>query len=252
MPPRTALLNVLLARGDDLDVTPVGNPRVIAESHQPVLDQDHTLNRRVRLVEIRDCLGQFETGHYVRQNGNSIPQRLTDETLAIRLIRQRQHRLGVSMVDKAVRQKGVNERLDRRHGSRRVKEIPPELVDHRVVVERVQQPKVSQLAQVHRRHPAGFDPRQIPAPALDVDRVDFVATDRSERSFQRHVAAAVKNQFGFPTDQVGRIEPECEVLAVPVAPPFDRLQGSLIVPAVFHARSSLRIARSKGAILILA
>ena len=95
--------------------------------------------------------------------------------LAVRLIGEREHRGRMGVIDEFVRQEGVQQRLDRRIGRRRIHQIDALVIHHVFVGEARQREQAAQRRELHRRQARRLDVAHVPARALDADDIDGLA-----------------------------------------------------------------------------
>ena len=135
------------------------------------------------------------------------------------------------MVDEAVGQEGVEERLDRRIRSPGVEEVSPELVHHLLVGELRQAAQAPQMRQIDGGQPRWLDRVEVPAAALHEERFAAIAEKRRNGSLERRVPAAVHDEVGVLADEAGGVDTERERLtpARSVAPEI--LLGFPVRPA---------------------
>ena len=113
----------------------------------------------------------------------------------------------MGMVDEFVRQKGMQQRFDRRVGRRCIQQIDPLRVDHILVTERRQCRQFADRLQPDRRQAGRFDIAQIPAAALDAQHRRVFTQHIGHDGFDRRIAAAMQDQPLFVAQQAGGIDP---------------------------------------------
>ena len=107
--------------------------RRVTKGEQAMIDQYQSLDLRVFLVCFCRGFRQVESRHDVRHHAQLVAVNFLADFFGIRLVGNYQNGVGVRMVDKLVRQKGVQQRFHRRIGRRRVQQVRPLVVDHRLV-----------------------------------------------------------------------------------------------------------------------
>jgi hypothetical protein len=77
----------------------------------------------MRLERVRAPLGEREAGHDVRDPDEAIAEDASADLLAVRLVGDREDRVGVRVIDEARREEGVKQRLDARGRRARVEQV---------------------------------------------------------------------------------------------------------------------------------
>ena len=223
---------------DVLDHPLVTRAGVGREGEEPVLEEHHPVRVRLALEHLGGQLRQPEPGHHVWHHHHSIAEGLADQPGAIRLVGERQDRIRVGVVDEGVRQEGVQQRLHRRVGGGGVEEVRAQLVHHLLVGERLQFPQPSQPAQVDRGEPLRLDGVEVPAAALDAERLEAIAEQVLLRHLHGGVPAAVHDQVGFCADQPRRVDAQRKRIAAARRIPVAELSGLAVGPAALHGAKS--------------
>jgi hypothetical protein len=213
-PPLDPLGDVALGLIDDRDVAIVAGAGVVAERQEPMPGQHQTLHVPGLLEELRGPLGELEPGHDVGDEHEPLPVDLAHERLGVRLVRDRQDRVGVRVIDVAVRKEGVEQRLYGRVGSIGVHETSPQLRHHRLVVEPLEIPQAPKPRQKHRGESLGLDRGQVPAALLDVQDLDLVTEKVRRRRLDGRIPPAVKDEVRVGADQSRSVDAQRERLAV--------------------------------------
>ena len=131
-----ALLEPFLGHGDELDHPVVGGLRVVGEGEDAVLQHHHALDIRVLVEDLLGLLGQPEARHDVGHQRHPVAVEFAQDLRAvIRLVGQREHRVGMGMVDELVRQEGMQQRFHRRVRRLRIQQVAALGVDHVLVRE---------------------------------------------------------------------------------------------------------------------
>ena len=97
---------------------------------------------------------------------------------AARLVGDDERDVGVRVIDEAMRQERVQQRLDRRVGRAGVEEVGAQLVHHLLVRQRVEAAQPAEVPQVDGGKSGRLDGVEVPAAALDEERLDPVADQR--------------------------------------------------------------------------
>ena len=219
----------------------VSRARVVGEGEQAVVHEHQPLGRRVALVDLGRQLGEREAGHDVRHDRPARAEGLAHHRLhrVARLVGHHQRDVGVRVVDEAMRQEGVEQRLDRGIRRARVEEVRAELVHHFLVRQLAERAQLAQVRQVHRREAGRLDRVEVPAAALDEQRLHPLADQRRHRPLERGVAAAVQHEIGIAADQPRGVDAQRQVLAPARREARDELGGFAVRPAALHERATL-------------
>jgi len=219
----------------------VSRARVVGEGEQAVVHEHQPLGRRLALVDLGRQLGEREAGHDVGHDRPARAEGLAHQRrrLVARLVGHHQRDVGVRVVDEAVGQEGVEQRLDRGVGRARVEEVRAELVHHLLVGQLGERAQLAQVYQVHRRKPGRLDRRQVPAAPLDEQRLHALADQRRQRPLERGVAAAVQHEVGIAADQPRGVDAQRHILAPARREARDELGGFAVRPAALHERATL-------------
>ena len=118
----------------------IGLARGVAEGERAVVQQDHSPAIRRGLEQFGGFPGEREARHDVGHEHDLPAEDLAAERGAVRLVGQRQHGVGVSVVDIAVRQEGVQQGLYRRGWGAGVEQVGAVGGHHVLVGERVPPP----------------------------------------------------------------------------------------------------------------
>ncbi len=243
--PRALPPQVLLGPVDEHDHPLVGLLRRGAEREDAVVHQHHADGVRTRFG--RESRGaqprEIEARHHVGDDDDEVAVDLADPRLAVGGVGDRQHRVGVGVVDPLVRQDRVQDRLDRRRRRRRPGQVRRQLVDHRQVGQRGKLREPLQVREPHRREAGRLDGLEIPAAALDVQDVLVVAQQVALGQLDRGVAAAVQHQRPVGAEQPRRVAAQREVVGTGC--------GVAVVPAAFHARGSTVVRCRPGSFMAL-
>ena len=225
-----------LGQRDELEVPLVALTRGVAPGEEAVEIEHH--RRRVRLFveRVRRRLAETEPGHDVRHDHDVVAQRLAHEVVTVLLIGQGEDGVGVGVVDELRRQEGVEQRLDRRVGRRRVEQMAAKLVHHLDVGQRVEVAEPAQVGEVEAGQAGRLDRVEVPTRALDVDRLDRLAEEVAVDALDRGVPAAVHHQRRLRADQARGVDAQREVLA-PGGVTLHELARFLIRPATLHVIS---------------
>ena len=110
-------------------------------------------------------------------------------------IGKRQDRLRMRVHDGRAGEEGVQQRLDRRHGGGGPEQARPELAGHHFVRDGGDFSQFLEIGVVETDKSRGGDRFHVRAGGLDEERGAIVAGERSDRTLERRVAAAVQGQF---------------------------------------------------------
>ena len=146
-----------------------------------MLEQDQAFDVRIGLEHLRRGLGEAEARHDVGHIADARAEDLAAQRLAVGLVGEREHRGGMGVVDEFVRDEGVQQRLDRRIGRRRVEQVGALQPHHVLVGELFARAQLQQRRKPHRRQARGLDRGHVPAGALDAEHVDLIAVRSASR-----------------------------------------------------------------------
>ncbi len=200
-----AALQGFLGFRDQLDHAVVGFARRVAPGDDAVLQPDHGSRLRLRLAGLRRAPREFDAGPQVGQHGDVVAQRLADPRLAVFLVGERQHGVGVRVIDEATRQEGVHRRLDGGAGGVRVAQAAAQRIENGLVVERLERAQAAQALEVQAHVSLGRDAVEVLARGLHEERVHGLAPARGAAVLDRRVAAAVQHQGGLGADQAAAV-----------------------------------------------
>ena len=229
----------LLGQRHDRDHALVGFARAVAEAEDAVLQQHQPLDGRTGLVNLGRLLGQQKARHDVGHDPDKRPVQIGDALGGVGLVGEAQHRGRMRVVDEFVRQKRVQQRLDR--GVRRagVEQIGALDAHHVLVGQRVAAAQLAQRREADRRQARRLDIAHVPAAALDAQHLGRLAEQVGHHGLDRGVAAAVQHQPRLAAEQPRGIDAQRQIgcdAALAVARD-DRL-GIAIRPQAAHRSSS--------------
>jgi hypothetical protein len=190
-----------------------------------------------RLERLGGAKGEPEAGHHVGDDPQLGAVDLAHRRFAVRPVGQRQHRIGMGMIDELGGQEGVKQRLDRRRRSIGAEEMDALLVDHLLVGQAGEGPQPAEPLKAHSGQPFGRDTVEVPARAFDKNRLDRLAQQVGHGRFDRGIAAAVQHQIGIAADQPGGVDAEGEVFAGRGVA-FEKGAGRFVGPTGLHRLSS--------------
>ena len=200
-----------LRERNHLDHALIGFARALAEREDAVLVQDEADRAGRGGEHPRRLLGEAEAGHDVRHDAHAAVVKLGGALGAVGLVDQAQHRGGVGMIDKALRDEGVQQRLDRRIGRHRVEQVRALRLHHLLIRHGVALEQQTQLGEPHRRQPGGLDHRHVGARALDAEDIDLAPHQVRHAQLHRGVAAAVQHELRVAAEQARRVDPQREI-----------------------------------------
>ena len=188
----------LLGERHDRDHALVSLARAVAEAEDAVFQQHEPFDRRPGLVNLGRLLGQQKPRHDVRHDPDARTVQIGDAFGGVGLIGEAQHCSRVRMVDVFVRQKRVQQRLDR--GVRRagVEQIGALDAYHVLIGQRVAPAQPAQRREADGGQARRLDIAHIPAAALDAQHLGGVAEQVRHHGLDRGVAAPVQHQPGSP------------------------------------------------------
>ena len=133
----------------------VGGHGVIAEREEAVVEQHHPGGTRVGLFgpDLPHHPGQVETWHHIGHDHHVIAEHISHRALAIGQSGELHDHVGVAVLDRPVRQVGVQQRFHRRVGRTGVQLGRCQLPHHVRVTEPVQFDQLAEPSEVQRRQP---------------------------------------------------------------------------------------------------
>ena len=146
-----------------LDHALIGFARICAEGEDAVLVQDQPLDRAVALEGVGRGLGERETRHDVGHVAEPLAVDLFAQLFALRLVGEAKHGGRMGVIHEGVRQKRVQQRLDRRVRRGRVNEVRALHAHHVLVGERVVPTQLFQGLERHSGEPRRLDGAHVPA-----------------------------------------------------------------------------------------
>ncbi len=219
----------------------------LSEGEESVTEQHQALGLRVGLGDLGGELGEVEAGHHVGDERQAIAEDLLTDGLRVRLVGQREHRVGVRVVDELRRQERVQQRLDARVGGSRVEQTRALCVHHVLVAQRGTASQRGQALEADSGQTGRLDVAEIPAAALHTEHVDLFTRVVLQARLHGCVPAAVEHQRRLVPDQVAGVDAEREVfvdrvlrLPVTARPLLDGRLGVLIRPFALHPRTLAR------------
>ena len=179
-----------------------------AERDEAVHVEHQTLDAGVGGVDVGGELRQAEAGQHVGHDGYPIAIDLAQESVAVGLVGEGQHGVGVRMVNPGIGQEGVKQRLDRRARGIRVQHAAREIGHHVVVRHLGPRAQCLEVVQTQAGEVRGFDGAQVGPAALDRQRAAGTSAVVVVVDLDRRVAAAVEHERRFGADEPGGIVPE--------------------------------------------
>jgi hypothetical protein len=230
----------LLGQRHQVDHAHIGLFRRGAHREDAVLQQDQPLDIGILPRDFVGFLGECEAWHHVGHQGGALAVDVGRERLAIGLVGQRQHGVGMGVVDELVRQEGVQQRLDRRVGRLAVQKVAALDVDHVLVGKRLQPDQLAQRFEPHRRQAGRLDRAHVPATALDAQHLDWRAGDVRHLGLHRGIAAAMQHQPRLAAQEPRRVHAQRQILANALGSMLgNRGLGVAVGPQILH-RCSLQ------------
>ncbi len=224
-----------LGERDQFDHALVGLTRRLAEAEDAVLQQDQSLAIGIGGEDLRGLLGQVEARHDVGHERRASAIDLAADLVAVGLVGDREHRVRVGVVDKLVRQEGMQQGLDRWVGRRRIEQIAPLHVDHVLVAQLAEPGEFAHRLQAHGGQPRRLDRGHVPAAALDAEHLDIFAGDVGLARLDRGVATAVQHQAGHAAQEARCVDPKRQVLVhALLVIALDGALGLAVAPETFH------------------
>ena len=224
-----------LGGGDGVDHAVIGLAGRFAEGEDAVLVEDQALDGGVLLEHLGGRLGEIEARHDVGHEAEALAKNCAADLLAVFLVDETENGGRVRVVDEFVRQEGVQQRLDRGVGRRRVDEVGALQRHHVLVRKPVQLARLEQRAELHGRQALRLDDAHVPAAALDAEHVPAVADEIGCGGLYRGVAAAMQHQARIAAEQARRVNAQRQIPAN--AFPgivLDQLFGFDVVPEILH------------------
>ena len=94
-----------------------------------------------------------------------------------------------------MRQKGVQQRLDRGIGGAGIEQVRPLHAHHLLIREGAAPAQFAQRPEPYRRQPGGLDRRHVPTAALDAKHLDLLVEEVFHDHLDRGVAAAMQHEL---------------------------------------------------------
>ena len=211
-PPR----DVLFCLADRRDHPFIGFLRGLAEGEDAVLEEDQPFYRGRIGMDRGASPGEPEARHDVGHEPHRAAIDLAADRLAIRLVGQREDRIGMRMVDEFQRQERVQEGFHRRVGRARVEQVETLKIHHVFVAEPVESGEPAKRFEPHRGEAGRFDSGHVPAAALDAEHVRHIAQQVGHRRLDRGVAAAVQHEARIAAQKPRGVDPKRDILGDPV------------------------------------
>jgi len=174
-----------------------------------LLEQDGA-RLRIGLEQLRDPARHGEAGALVVEPDDLVAERLLGEPPPVGRGRERDHSIGMRVVDVVGMDERVQQRLDRRARLVRRKRRAKQVVDHRSVVHLLAVAQRQHVVEPDRREPAGGDRRQVRAGSLHPEHARLAARVVGDRSLRRRVAAALVRECAVGAEQVRAVDESFE------------------------------------------
>ena len=146
----------------------------VAPGEETVLVQYGANRLGMRLVGLGHGLGQREAGHDPRQVDDTITEEFTTDRITLDPIGHGEDRVGMTVVDEPMWQKGMQQCFDGWSGSGGIEHAPPDFTNHVFIGHVIECPQGTKSVEIERRQPWCFDGGEIPARTLDPDDFDVV------------------------------------------------------------------------------
>ena len=206
--------HALLGQGHQLQVPLVRLPGRGAERDQAVHVEHETLDAGVGGVDVGGELRQREAGQHVGHDRHPIAIDLAQKAVAVGLVGEGQHGVGVRVVNPRIGQERVQQRLNRRARGVRVQHAAREIGHHVVVGHRGPRAQCLEVVETQAREVARVDGAQIGPAALDRQRAARTSAVVAVVDLDGRVAAAVQHQRRFGADEPRRVDPKSERVEV--------------------------------------
>ncbi len=206
--PAGTLRQVPLGAADHFDGGLIGLARARAPGDKPMPHPHHGPRAGTGIVSGSRSLGKLETGLHIVQYDYILAQSFTNPHGRFGLIRQRQHRVRMSVIDELVGQKSVRKGFNRRRCGERIEKMSAELVRHRRVGKVLEDTKSFEKREVNSRMPLRFDIGQVAARDFDINGRDLLAQNVRGKPLDGGVASAVQHQVFLRAQQAAGIRPQ--------------------------------------------
>ncbi len=224
---------------DGVDHPLIGLAGTFAKGEDAVLQQHQALDIWVFLEHLGGFFGELKPGHDVGHEPQPARIKLGATFGGVGLVGEAQHRGRMGMIDKFVRQKGVQQGLDRRVGGAGIDQVRALRANHFRVGQCLAPAQFAQRREPNRREPGRFDRRHVPAAALDAQHLGLLVEQVLDDGLDRGVAAAVQHQLGVAPQQPRGVNAQRDV---PTDPPagimINQPRGLCIGPLTVHRRTS--------------
>ena len=201
----------LLGERHDRNHAFIGLARAHAKAENSMLQQHEPFGCGISVVDFGRLLGQQKSRHDVRHDPDTRPVQVGDALSGIGLVGEAQHRRRMRVVDIFVRQKGVQQRLDRRVRRTWIEQIGALDAHHILVRQRVAFAQFSQRCESDRRQAGRLDIAQVPAAAFDAQHLGGIPEQIGQDRLDRRVAAAVQHQPGIAAEQTRGINAQRQI-----------------------------------------
>ena len=192
--PRAMPGEIRLGLGDEVEHALVRLARSRRRRRPGHEDDADGLRRRSTSKLACHGLGEIEPRHQVRDDDHRLAIELADALFAARRVGDREHRVGMRVIDEPERHAAVEDRLDRGHRCGRPQHVGDELVHHVRAGQPIESGKLEHVIEPHRREARRFDELEVPAAALHVEDGQLVAEAVALDDLHRRVAAAVEHE----------------------------------------------------------
>ena len=221
------------ARGarDELDRGLVALVTARAPGDEAVLLEQDGARGRLLLEELGDPARHVEARPLVVEPDGLVAERLVGEPPPVGRRGQRDHRVGVRVVDVRGRDERVEQGLDRRPRLVRPQRAAEKVVDHLGVVHRLAVAQRQELVEPQSGEARRRDRREIGARALDPERSHLAAGVIAHGLLRGRVPAALVRERPVGAEQVRAVDEPVE---------HRQARGAASVPAVDRRRDALQ------------
>ncbi len=171
--------------------------------------QHHALGLRIGLGESGEVETELESRSPPGQPADLVAEDLGGQRLAVLRGSNRNHRIGMHVIDMAIGEIGMQRRIDRGRARVEVEGAMRQIADHLVFMSgaAIDLPQLQQLLHIERRKAIELHGADIAARALDPEHISLGTTQRiGQQDFGRGIAAAVIGDALIGAQQIGAIK----------------------------------------------
>ena len=169
---------------------------------------DHASRCRPRLERRSGGFRQLKTRRHVIQHDDFVAESFRGDFQPARLIGQRKDGVGVSMVNKAGWEEGVNQGFYGRRCRRCPHQMSAKLVDHGGVGKRGKRTEPPQVFEVKSCVTRGLDGGKVKSRSFDINHRTLLAEKIGDLTLEGSVPSAVEDQGGFGAEQARGVGPQ--------------------------------------------